>query len=222
MEEHIVKITNITKITHDVVQIRVTKPDSYNFTPGQATEVSINNKDWKEEKRPFTFTALPNQPSLEFTIKIYPDHHGVTNEIGNLKPGDELIIRDVWGAIQYKGEGLFIAGGAGITPFLAILRWLKSENRIGKNKLIFANKTKADIIHQDELSSLLGSNMINILSEEQNPGYEYGHINKELIQKNLNAENKYIYVCGPPPMMDAVQNYLNEIGIGKDAIVLEV
>jgi predicted ferric reductase len=42
--------------------------------------------------------------------------------IRKLKHGDELIIRDVWGAIEYKGEGVFIAGGAGVTPFIAILR----------------------------------------------------------------------------------------------------
>jgi predicted ferric reductase len=52
---------------------------------------------------------------LEFTNKIYDSHNGVT-KIRKLKHGD-VIIR-VWGAIEYKGEGLFIAGGAGVTPFL--------------------------------------------------------------------------------------------------------
>jgi predicted ferric reductase len=47
---------------------------------------------------------------------------------GKLKHGDELIIRDVWGAIEYKGEGVFIAGGAGVTPFIAILRQLQADD----------------------------------------------------------------------------------------------
>ena len=47
------------------------------------------------------------------------------NGISKLKPGDDLIIRDVWGAISYKGEGVFIAGGAGVTPFISIFRDLK-------------------------------------------------------------------------------------------------
>jgi predicted ferric reductase len=46
-------------------------------------------------------------------------------KIRKLKHGDELIIRDVWGAIEYKGE-VFIAGGAGVTPFIAILRQLQT------------------------------------------------------------------------------------------------
>jgi predicted ferric reductase len=135
--EEIVKIISITPVTHNTNQIRVEKPEGYEFIPGQATEVSINKPEWREEKRPFTFTCLEDEPYLEFVIKSYTDHNGVTNEINNLKPGDELIIRDVWGAINYKGEGYFIAGGAGVTPFIAILRQLKRQNAIKGNHLFF-------------------------------------------------------------------------------------
>src|SRR5258706_6788962 len=107
--EHIVKISSVHDVTHNVRAFRIAKPAGYVFEPGQATEVSINKQGWKEEKRPFTFTSLNDWPYLEFTIKIYRDHAGVTNELGALEAGDELIIRDVWGAIAYKGEGYFIA-----------------------------------------------------------------------------------------------------------------
>src|SRR5262245_37404075 len=121
-EEHIVRILSVHDVTHNVRSYKFEKPAGYKFEPGQATEVAINKKGWKEEKRPFTFTSLNERPYLEFTIKSYTDHPGVTNELHSLKPGDELLIHDVWGAIAYKGEGYFIAGGAGITPFIAILR----------------------------------------------------------------------------------------------------
>ena len=120
--EEIIRILHIQQVTHDVKRFRCEKPRDYQFAPGQATEVSINKEGWKEEKRPFTFTSLNNDPFLEFTIKIYSDHAGVTNELNTLSAGDELIVRDVWGAIEYKGPGYFIAGGAGITPFIAIFR----------------------------------------------------------------------------------------------------
>ena len=147
MKNSIVKIKSIQHITHDVLQIVTEKPGHFNFTPGQATEISINKSRWKTEKRPFTFTSLPGSDFLEFTIKTYPTHKGVTNELLQLKKNDELILHDVFGAIAYKGEGIFIAGGAGVTPFICILRYLQSLNKIGENKLIFANKTKGDIIH---------------------------------------------------------------------------
>ena len=117
MTQQIVKINSITHITHDVVRIVTEKPHHYNFTPGQATEISINKEGWKNEKRPFTFTCLPQNDYLEFSIKTYPSHKGVTNELLQLKKKDELILHDVFGAIAYKSEGVFIAGGAGVNPF---------------------------------------------------------------------------------------------------------
>ncbi len=154
MKNHIVKIIAVEPVTHDVKRFIVKKPKGYKFTPGQATEISINNPALKNEKRPFTFTSLNNNEYLEFTIKIYDRHSGVTKELGKLKHGDELIIRDAWGAIEYKGEGVFIAGGAGVTPFIAILRQLHAENKIANNKLICTNKTESDIILKKELDEI--------------------------------------------------------------------
>src|SRR5512133_3781115 len=142
MKQQVVIIKSIKHITHDVLRIVTEKPQHLNFNPGQAAEISINKKDWENEKRPFTFTSLPDSIFLEFTIKTYPSHNGVTNELLSLKKNDELILHDVFGAIAYRGEGVFIAGGAGVTPFICIFRYVHSKNKTGKNKLIFANKTR--------------------------------------------------------------------------------
>lgn len=222
MESQIVKITSIEKLTHDVLKIVVDKPTGYTFTPGQATEVSINETAWKEERRPFTFTCLPADPFLEFTIKTYPSHEGVTNRLLALKQKDELIIRDVWGAISYQGEGLFIAGGAGVTPFIAILRQMHSMNQIGNNKLVFANKTKADIIHKEEFETILGKNFINILSDEQAPGYASGMITEKFLKEHIGAVDEKFYICGPPPMIEAVQGFLTNLGVHDNAVVIEI
>ena len=222
MEEHIVKILSIEQVTHDVKRFRIEKPEGYSFIPGQATEVSVNTPELKNEKRPFTFTCLNSDPYLEFTIKIYPSHKGVTNELGKLDPGAELIIRDVWGAISYKGKGVFIAGGAGITPFISIFRELRTRNEIQGNTLIFANKTKADIILESELSGMLGNAFINILSDEKNDDYFHGMISADFLKSHLGDLNKKFYVCGPPPMMDAVLKHLADLGVGENSITLEL
>src|ERR1700753_4051775 len=127
--KNIVKILAIQQVTHDVKCFRFEKPQGFKFVPGQATDVAINKPGMEEEVRPFTFTALQDEPYLEFTIKRYESHHGVTDKLHQLIPGDELIIADAWGAIEYKGPGYFIAGGAGITPFIAILRNLNKQNK---------------------------------------------------------------------------------------------
>jgi ferredoxin-NADP reductase len=122
-----VEILEKSKVTHDVWALTTARPDGFSFEPGQATEVRIDREKWREEPRPFTFTSLPDDDVLEFTIKAYRDHDGVTNKLDDVKVGEKLLIDDPWGAITYKGPGTFIAGGAGITPFLAILRDLKQK-----------------------------------------------------------------------------------------------
>ena len=120
----IVTVTEIIPRTHNVKTFRVTKPPGFSFTPGQATDLSINKEGWKDNKHPFTFTCLPSDDYLEFTIKLYDNPQGVTNHLKSIKTGEEFEISEAWGAIEYKGEGVFIAGGAGVTPFISIFRHL--------------------------------------------------------------------------------------------------
>jgi ferredoxin-NADP reductase len=221
MEEHIVKITSISHATHDVLCIQTEKPANYNFNPGQATEVTINKEGWKDKRNPFTFTCLPSENYLEFHIKTYPERKAVTNELLSLKAGDELILHDVWGTIGYKGAGVFIAGGAGVTPFIAIIRYLYSKNELENCKLIFSNKTTRDIILKEEFEKMLGDNFINIISEEETKKYLYGHITKEFLKQNVGTIDQFFYVCGPPPMMDAIEDYLKNLGVKKNSVIKE-
>lgn len=222
MENNIVKIDSIYKITHDVIRIVAGKPVNFRFTPGQAAEISINRQGWQEEKRPFTFTCLPEDDYLEFTIKTYPERKGVTNALLQLKKDDTLILHDVFGAITYKDEGVFIAGGAGVTPFISIFRYLHKKNKIGNNVLVFANKTKADIIIENELRIMLGNSFVNILSREKAPGYFYGRIDEEFLKSTIADFRCNFYVCGPPPMMDAVLPMLSKMGVEGDALTIEI
>ncbi len=145
-----VKILSIEKITHDVLRIKADKPNDLTYKTGQAVDISLNIEGWQKEIRTFTFTSIPDDNFIEFTIKTYPSHNAVTNQMLSLKANDEIFLYDVYGDIQYKGEGIFIAGGAGITPFISIFKQLEKDNNISNNKLLFANKTKADIIDEQK------------------------------------------------------------------------
>ena len=83
-----------------------------------------------------------------------------------------MILHDIWGAINYKGEGIFIAGGAGVTPFIAIFRQLQKDEKLRNNKLIFSNRTTKDIILKDEFEKMLGENFINTITEEKTEKYD--------------------------------------------------
>jgi ferredoxin-NADP reductase len=220
-EEHVVQILSTENVTHNVKHFKLSKPDSYHFTPGQATDIVINLPGWKEERRPFTFTSLNDWDYLEFTIKIYDDHDGVTNQLGKLKVGDELILHDVWGAIQYKGEGVFIAGGAGVTPFIAILRQLNKDGKLDNNRLIFSNKTSKDIILKEEFEKMLGDHFINTLTQEKTEIYDNRKIDESYLKEKINDFTQYFYICGPDAMIESVSKVLQKLGVHENKIVIE-
>jgi len=221
VEEHIVKVISIEPVTHNVNKYSVERPEGYNFIPGQATEIAINKDSLKDERRPFTFTGLTGWDHLEFIIKSYNDHNGVTKALRLLKPGDELILHDVWGAINYKGPGVFIAGGAGVTPFVSILRNLKHDNKLEGNMLIFSNKTSNDIILNKELSGMLGNDFINILTRERNNNYLYGRIDEAFLKEQIHDYDQHFYVCGPDSFIENVNSILTKLGASPDSLVFE-
>lgn len=216
-----VRIKQIIQLTHDVKQIFVEKPVGYKFTPGHATEVSIDKDNWRDEKRPFTFTSLTEENELEFVIKIYEDHDSVTEQINHLKPGDHLIIRDTWGAISYNGKGYIIAGGAGITPYIAMLRDLKKKNKLNDMHLIYSNKTDHDIILKNELDDLLGHNVTYVITEQDDTKHTKGFIDKDFLKKNIKDFDQNFYVCGPPKMTKEIGQILNKLGASTDAVTLD-
>lgn len=219
MESHVVKILSADFVTHNVRRFRVEKPAGYHFVPGQATDLSIKAPGLETELRPFTFTSLNGADYLEFTIKIYNDHDGVTRKLGELKAGDELILHEVFGSIAYKGKGVFIAGGAGITPFIAILRQLREDNQLSGNVLLFANQTADDLILHDELKSMLGENYHDVISHPPAPATGT-RIDKDLLSRYIDAGSFY-YICGPDGFVAGLSGYLEELGVAPEHIVIE-
>lgn len=224
--EYIVKVLKIESVTHDVNRYVVEKPKGFTFIPGQATEVAINIEGYRDQKRPFTFTSLNSSDYLELTIKSYVERDSVTKALLDLKEGNELIISEPFGSIHFKGKGLFIAGGAGITPFIAIFRELKEKNEINGNTLIFSNKTEKDIIYKEELEEMFKDNpnkLILTVTRDENSKYNLGRIDKNFLIKQISNVEKLncYYICGPRTMVKEIYAILLELGINDENIVFE-
>ena len=216
-----VKVLMTEFVTHDVKRFIVEKPKGYEFLPGQATLLSIPKQKWENEFREFTFTSSNEDRVLEFTIKAYPDHNGVTKQLHMLEPGDEIVLHAPFGTILYKGRGVYLAGGAGITPFIAILRHLHKTNQLKGNKLIFSNKKVKDIILEGEFRQMLGDDLVLTLTEDDAEGYEHGMIGKEMIQKYVKDLDQKFYICGPDPFVLAMKSTLEKMGVREENIVAE-
>lgn len=208
-------------VTHDVKRFIVNQPPNFEHQPGQGVELAINQPQWKDEGRPFTPTSLGEDKVLEFTIKSYPDHHGVTEKLHTLQPGEELLMSESFGTITYQGPGVFIAGGAGITPFMAIIRQLAHTNQLAHHSLIFSNKTPADVICEKEFRHYFGDRCILTCTDTNVAGYDNRFITKEFLQENIEDFSQRFYVCGPPKFTGDINSALVELGAKPDALVFE-
>ncbi|WP_102223052.1 FAD-binding oxidoreductase [Acidimangrovimonas sediminis] len=214
--DHEITLTAKERLTPDTWHYVFTRPEKVEFTPGQATALTLEREGWTDEDRPFTFTSQPEDPVLEFVIKSYPDHDGVTARLRDLDPGDKVQMEDPFGAIHDRGgPATFLAAGAGITPFIPILRRRVRDGKLADTTLVFSNKTRADIILREEWEAMAGLETIFVVSDEQ------GMIDKAFLKRRLADFDRTFYLCGPGEFVDAMRDALKALDVPGDRIVTE-
>ena len=218
-----VKILDIADVTHNVRRYTLERPEGYDFEPGQATEMSLDEEGWRDKKHPFTFTSLSDDPNLEFTIKSYFDTggDGVTERLYGYVPGRSLLLRDVWGTITYNGSGVFIAGGAGVTPFIAILRDLHHKRRLEGHTLILSNRTEADIILREEFEAMRGLETIWTVTDDEQSSLLHERIDASFLKAHVKDFEQNFYLCGPDDMVKQLRGTLKELGASVDNVTWE-
>ena len=220
------KIRAVESVTHDTRKITFDKPEGFSYEAGQAAHIALDEDGWRDTWKSFTMTSLPEDDHLEFVIKSYPEeaegHDGVSERIARLQPGDTMVFKDVWGAIDDEGDGVFIAGGAGVTPFISILRdKLDKTGSLEGNTLIFSNKTEQDIILREEFEAMDGLRVHWTVTEEKSSPLARGMIDRTMLADFVKAQSDMCYVCGPDEMIEAIREELEYIDVAPDRIVTE-
>ncbi|KAJ3291201.1 NADH-cytochrome b5 reductase [Rhizoclosmatium sp. JEL0117] len=146
--------------------------------------------------------------------------------VKNLKIGDTIKVRGPKGNFKYEPNMVktlgMIAGGSGITPMLQIIKAsLKNPDDKTQLNLIFANVSRIDILLKSELDALVAAVprfKVYYVLNEANEDWEggFGFVTKEMIEEHAATPgDSKILLCGPPPMVQAMQKHCEEIGFGK-------
>lgn len=227
------KIVGIEEETHDVKTFEVELEETIDFIPGQYCLVSMKDKEELEgEKRPFTFSNPPEKTKekklMDLTVKKIGEF---TTAMHNLDEGAKVIIRSPRGESlnfdeSVKEDIVFLAGGSGITPFMSALRFAVNQDLENTFTLFFSNRTERDIIYREELGKMDKRENIEVIhSLEEFPGDwkgEEGRIDKEMISKHVSDPlNRLWYICGPPPMVEAMVKILEKLGVPGNKIKWE-
>ncbi|WP_306118840.1 MULTISPECIES: FAD-binding oxidoreductase [unclassified Roseitalea] len=218
---HRLSIRTITPLARNVYQYDLERPEGFDFEPGQWAHVAIDKPGWEEAERPFSFTGLPDWDRLQFMIKSYPDKGDVTKQLARLVVGDRLIVGAPHGSIRYRGPGVFIAGGAGVTPFVPILRALDRDDALAGHRLFLANKRTRDIFPHNVLDTMAGLDVMHVLSHERITEHAHGMIDRQFLSRYVDDLSQTFYVCGPPQMAEDVRATLVEMGADPDALVVD-
>lgn len=129
---------------------------------------------------------------------------GSANLIDNTKAGDELMVAppvNDFALPQRAQHFLFIAGGIGITPIMAMIREVRRQGK--RFRLFYCSRSPETTAFIDELSAPEFKDHVVIHYDEGNPG-------KSLDLKTVLAERKnreHLYCCGPRPLMEAVRHF---------------
>ncbi len=217
---HTLKILDTDYVTHNVKRFVLEKPKDFIYRPGQSAHISIDLPGWEDQLRPFTFTSLNDWPYLEFIIKIYDDHDGVTHRLGKLNAGAAFLLHDVFGTIVYKGPGIFLAGGTGITPFIAIFRALFYSGNLRNIGLIYSNQSEEDIILHEELFKMLGAAYMNVFTKQGVIGFRERKIDRKFLIETIRDFDSHFYVCGPESFVEDINRDLVSLGVKPESVVI--
>lgn len=200
--------------TPDTLSLRFQKPKEFNYSPGQFTFLSIENKDKKLVKH-FTISSSPSEDFLEITKKL--TGHEYSNTLLTLKKGDGVTLDGPYGDFIYLGEPekvLFLTGGIGITPIRSMIRYCADKAVNSDMKLIYSCSNENSIIFKEEFNELQDlNNKLRVFYTITKPEGEWsglvGRINSQMIMKLVPDYNSRLtYVSGPPNMVDAMTEIL--------------
>jgi predicted ferric reductase len=201
--------------------------DGMSFRAGQCIWLSVGDSIWTLESHPFTIASSADAPKrIELTIKELGDW---TRDVGTIKPGTRAFLEGPYGAFMLPKDGddplVLIAGGIGITPMLSMLRTMRDREDQRRVLLIYAANSQDRLAFHEELASMQNAmNLELILVLQEPPEHwegERGLIDADMLARccaPFESPTTRYYVCGPEPMMDAVEDALLHKGIALQRI----
>ncbi len=199
------------------------------FMPGQFAWIKLAISPFTLEEHPFSFSSsAERQDRLQFGIKALGDF---SSRVGTIPVGTRAFLDGPHGAFsidRYQAVGyVFIAGGVGITPFMSFLHTMADRGDPRPVMLIYADNSIHDVAYREDIESLKQRLKLDVVYVIRNPPEDWqgetGMITGQLLERRLPKEKftRFVFVCGPPVMMDAVHAALLEHGVPKEHIQLE-
>ncbi|MEV0068961.1 2Fe-2S iron-sulfur cluster binding domain-containing protein [Amycolatopsis sp. NPDC050768] len=230
IQEAVAEVVSLDEITHDLrrLVVRLVDAESFKYFPGQYVDFAVPGH---EATRSFSMANTPGRDSglLEFVIRIYPDglfSHFLDTAVSI---GDRLDVSGPFGVFTLRDaperDLVFLGGGAGMAPILSLLRSMAERGIERKATYYYGARRKRDLCFENELTALEdkipGFRFVPALSEpdeDEEWDGETGLITDVVRRLETDLGRTDVYVCGPPPMVEAALELLPALGVPEKRI----
>lgn len=211
------EVLGVDRLSETTFGLRVKLAKPIAFLPGQYVNLGIPGT---EKQRSYSFSSAPGVEESSFLIRDLPG--GVMSAyLGEqAKPGDAVTVTGPMGTFYLRPMErlqLWLAGGTGLAPFLSMLEQLVVQGSVQPIKLYYAVTHASDLVELDRLNRLaekIGDlTIITILAAEEDAHERKGFVTDHLTANDLQDGNCDVYLCGPPPMIDAVRTHFDKLGV---------
>jgi propane monooxygenase reductase subunit len=228
IQQGVAEVVANDPVTHDMrhLVLRLTEPSEIKFFPGQYMDIAVPGTD---AVRSFSMANTSSRESgqLEFVIKVYPDGLFSNFLDQTLQVGDQLELTGPFGVFTLRdseADLVFVGGGAGMAPILALLRSMAERGLQRKATFFYGARGRRDLCFEPELRALEeklpGFRYLPALSEAGDEDWdgEAGLITDVVKRHAADLSGAHAYVCGPPPMVEAALPLLATLGVEEKRI----
>jgi ferredoxin-NADP reductase len=222
------RLANVVEVrpeTDRVVTLALEVPDWDGHLPGQHVDVRLTAEDGYRAERAYSIASSPDGGRIELAVERLEDGEVSPYLAGELRPGDQLELRGPVGGyfVWEPGRGgplLLVAGGSGVAPLMAMVRYRAATGREVPARLLYSSRTVEDVIFRGELERLAdagdGLAVTHALTRAQPPGWAgYARRIDAVMLEEVGwrpGERPLIYVCGPTRLVEAVAGDLVALG----------
>ena len=219
------EVVEVRPETDRVVTLALEVPDWDGHLPGQHLDVRLTAEDGYRAERAYSIASSPDGGRIELAVERLEDGEVSPYLAGELRPGDQLELRGPVGGyfVWEPGRGgplLLVAGGSGVAPLMAMVRYRAATGREVPARLLYSSRTEEDVIFREELDRLAdagdGLTVTHALTRAQPPGWAgYARRIDAVMLEEVGwppGERPLAYVCGPTRLVEAVAGHLVALG----------